>query len=95
MSLYFDYIRAIRRAASRVLPDDPTLIETHNGSIDEVSANFISRNVSSELPTVDDGSVDPKGKLGRNHSGYLGTRNDKGDLTDDGVMNLVARDAIR
>ena len=56
--------------------------------------NYVSVESSKELPEVDKaGNVVSKGKLGRNHSGYLGTRNDRGELTDDGVMNLVARDA--
>jgi len=61
---------------------------------DRAPKNYISVQSSEELPEIDKaGNVVVKGKLGRNHSGYLGTRNDKGELTDDGVMNLVARDA--
>lgn len=55
--------------------------------------NYFGINVMSELPTIDDsGEVVVGGPQGANHSGYLGTRNNAGVLTDDGVMNLVARD---
>ena len=61
---------------------------------DRAPKNYVSIESSKELPEIDDaGNVVSTGKLGRNHSGYLGTRNDKGELSDDGVMNLVARDA--
>lgn len=60
---------------------------------DRAPKNYAGVNVMSELPTVDDaGEVVAGGPEGANHSGYLGTRNDEGLLTDDGVMNLVARD---
>lgn len=55
--------------------------------------NYSSHNVAPELPEVDDdGNVVPGGKSGTNHSGYLGTRNSRGELTDDGVMDVVFRD---
>lgn len=55
--------------------------------------NYLSRDVASELPEVDDdGNVVNGGKAGKNHSGYLGTRNSNGELTDDGVMDVVVRD---
>lgn len=55
--------------------------------------NYVSRNVSSELKAVGDGGrLDPSGALGRNHSGYLGLRDDRGIWLDDGAMNVVAHD---
>lgn len=62
---------------------------------DRAPKNYHGIDVSNELPAIDDeGRVVPRGEKGANHSGYLGTRNGKGELTDDGVMNLVARDFV-
>lgn len=56
--------------------------------------NFRGVNVAKELPEVDKaGEIAAGAEKGKNHSGYLGTRNDAGKLTDDGVMNLIAADA--
>lgn len=55
--------------------------------------NYRGQNVSRELPEVDEaGKLVRGGELGKNHSGYLGTRDDEGNLTDDGAMNVVAAD---
>jgi pimeloyl-ACP methyl ester carboxylesterase len=55
--------------------------------------NYESRNVAKELPDIDEhGNVVGGGKKGSNHSGYLGTRNKDGKLTDDGAMDVVVRD---
>jgi len=55
--------------------------------------NYFSRNVSDELLAVDKaGNPDPIGERGRNHSAYLGIRNDDGDWKDDGAMDVVASD---
>lgn len=55
--------------------------------------NYVSRNVWSELKAVGDGGrIDPFGALGRNHSGYLGLRDDRGIWLDDGALNVVAQD---
>lgn len=60
---------------------------------DRAPRNYRSRNVSAELKDVDaNGDVDPKAALGRNHSAYLGIRNNAGVWRDDGAMNVVARD---
>lgn len=55
--------------------------------------NYVSRDVSAELKAVGDGGrLDPSGATGRNHSGYLGLRDDRGIWLDDGAMNVVAHD---
>jgi esterase/lipase superfamily enzyme len=55
--------------------------------------NYSSKNVSSELLAVDGvGNPVPAGERGRNHSAYLGIRNDFGEWKDDGAMDVVARD---
>lgn len=55
--------------------------------------NYRSQNVARELPQVDDaGKLVMGGEVGKNHSGYLGTRDNEGNLTDDGAMNVVASD---
>ncbi len=60
---------------------------------DKAPKNFLSVNVAEELPEIDDdGNVVASGRKGKNHSGYLGTRNKDGKLVDDGVMDGVVRD---
>jgi len=55
--------------------------------------NFRSRDVSQELKDVNSkGDVDLVGDLGRNHSAYLGIRNNEGKWVDDGAMDVVFSD---
>ena len=55
--------------------------------------NYRFRNVASELKSTDSyGRVDPTGEVGKNHSGYLGIRDDSGTWQDDGAINVVAKD---
>jgi pimeloyl-ACP methyl ester carboxylesterase len=61
--------------------------------LEKAPKNYVSVNAAEHLPEVDDGGLPlSSGKRGANHSGYLGTRDGNGILTDDGVMDLVARD---
>lgn len=55
--------------------------------------NFRSIDVNAELLPVDkDGNIDPDGQIGRNHSAYLGIRNNRGEWLDDGAMDVIVRD---
>jgi hypothetical protein len=55
--------------------------------------NYFSRNVSDELLSVDKaGNPDFASERGRNHSAYLGIRNNDGVWQDDGAMDVVASD---
>lgn len=55
--------------------------------------NYVSRDVSQELLSVDKvGRPLPKEPRGRNHSAYLGIRDDSGAWRDDGAMNVIAAD---
>lgn len=61
--------------------------------LDLAPRNYRSRNVSTELKDVDaNGDVVANGSTGRNHSSYLGIRNNQGVWRDDGAMNVVAQD---
>jgi pimeloyl-ACP methyl ester carboxylesterase len=75
---------------------DRALGETDIENRRKKPANYVSREVERELPEVTpEGEIVPEGELGDNHSGYLGTRDAAGRLTDDGVMDVVARDIRR
>jgi pimeloyl-ACP methyl ester carboxylesterase len=53
-------------------------------------ANYVSVNAAQELKTFDrNGNLVPD-TLGDNHMDYLGTKDERGVMIDDGAMNLVA-----
>jgi esterase/lipase superfamily enzyme len=61
---------------------------------DRSPPNYFEIDARMELPKFDaSGNVDID-EYGDNHSGYLGTRDKEGQLLDDGVMDLVARNIL-
>ncbi len=72
---------------------DRALGQTDIEHKDKSPFNYRSHDVRKELKAVDkQGRVDPTGDLGKNHSGYLGIRDDAGVWCDDGVMDVVVED---
>ena len=62
---------------------------------DKAPKNYISRDVSQELMSVDkSGRPLAQEPRGRNHSAYLGIRDDSGEWRDDGAMNVIAQDIV-
>ena len=60
---------------------------------DKAPKNYFSRDVSAELLAVNkNGDPDPAGERGKNHSAYLGIRNNDGEWKDDGALDVVSRD---
>lgn len=75
---------------------DRALGQTDIENPERAPKNYRSRDVSHELKATDgQGRVNLNGKLGANHSGYLGIRDDTGRWQDDGAMNVVAEDIAR
>lgn len=77
----------------QVLEGDFAVGRTDLEDPERAPKNYKSRDVSSELPGVDDrGRPDPKAPRGRNHSAYLGVRDDSGQWWDDGAISVIAKD---
>jgi hypothetical protein len=73
---------------------DLALGETDIENPEMAPSNYVSVNVENELRTVTKAGIISDKALGDNHLGCLGIWDDKGNLVDDGVMNVVA-DLIR
>ena len=76
----------------KVMEADRAIGRTNLEDPKQAPRNFVGRNVSAELPPVDDHGRPTQGPRGRNHSAYLGVRDNDGTWCDDGAMNIVAQD---